>query len=92
MSTEHIYTALILTSSGYHAIIPELSEPVFLGNLFVEAKSECGEKISDALRSRKISARKNPIIMVKAAAERYLRDNGIPKDHFIDIIEAIINC
>lgn len=91
MNTMHIYAALILTTTGYHAVIPELMSPISLGHLFTEAKSSCGDEISKALNTVQISVKKNPIIVVQTAALNYLRDNGVPRDHLIDIIEVTIN-
>ena len=91
MDTKHIYAALVLTPSGYQAIVPELPMPVLLSQSFLEATSICGERISEAFKERDISVNRNPVIAVKTSALSYLRNNGIPRDHLIDIIEVTIN-
>lgn len=85
-----VYVGLILTPSGYRAVIPEFEEAISLGHSFIEAKTNCGDSISRAFDG-KVQIARHPIIVVKTATLNYLRKNGLPRDQFIDIIEVTIN-
>lgn len=85
-----VYVGLVLTPSGYCAVIPEFEEAISLGHSFVEAKTNCGDNLSQVYNG-KAQIERHPIIAVKTATLNYLRKNGLSRDQFIDIIEVTIN-